>query len=788
MSNPMRRVLFVAYHFPPIGGAGVQRSLKFVRYLPECGYHATVITGPGRQSDAWTPIDNTLAAELPEDVAVYRLPKPEPRPPSARRSRAERWLKLRSEWSRWWVDGVVETGKRKGQDVSLVFATMSPFQSGFAAARLARELGRPWVADLRDPWVLDETAIYPSRAHRLLELRRMRALLASAAAIVLNTPEAAALVRTRFPELCDRRVTTIPNGFDAADFEGSVPDRTDDSFQIVHAGYLHTEIGRRHRRLRRALGGSEAYVNTMARSHVYLHRAIERVRSDNPSLGARLELHLAGFLSQETSAGLDSGFERPHAYLEHARSVELVRSADLLFLPLHDLPQGRRASIVPGKSYEYLASRRPVLAAVPDGDARNLFAEVPNAHVCRPTDVEAMARVIADLARRDPPRPRSQGAPDELLQRYERHELTRRLASVFDDVLGAGAEARSLWPEETLESADECPVCDGDNRVELHAELGDHASPTPGKWALYRCSDCGSAYLDPRPNPESIGRAYSEYYTHAEPSLQEAPPARGQLKRALRNGYLNSRFGYSLHPSSPLGSAAMRVFALRRAQAGQWIRHLPRPPGGASLLDVGCGNGAFLIQMKGTGWSLRGIDPDPEAVARVREAGIPADEGFLTDRSFPANNFDAITLSHVVEHAHQPVELLRECHRILRPGGVLWVATPNIASPGHKLFGRHWRGLDPPRHLVLFTPGSLKEALESVGFELLAQPPACTGSWCFRASAAASQRLDPTSDFPPLSRHLRWRAHLADLRTVLHPDSGEEIVLLARKPSQTLSR
>lgn len=347
-----------------------------------------------------------------------------------------------------------------------------------------------------------------------------------------------------------------------------------------------------------------------------------------------------------------------------------------------------------------------------------------------------------------------------------------------------GKSQPSRWPEGTLESVSECPVCGTADRDELHGELEDQASlAAPGRWTLYGCSGCGSAYLDPRPTPESIGRAYySDYYTHGEAFRQAEPDSRGtQVKRALRNGYLNGHFGYSFRPASRLGLLYMRLLPQRRAREDQSIRHLRRRPGVPSLLDVGCGNGAFLVQMKGTGWSVRGIDPDPEAVARARAAGVPADEGLLTESSYREDVFDAITLSHVVEHAHEPVDLLRNCHRILRPGGVLWLATPNLASRGHARFGRHWRGLDPPRHLVLFTPKSLQRALERTGFELLAQPPACAAGWSFQASAAVAEKL-ATIDPPPPSRRLRWSARLADLRTLLRPDLGEEIVLLARRP------
>ena len=126
--------------------------------------------------------------------------------------------------------------------------------------RIARAIDRPWVADLGDPWALDEMMIYPSGLHRRLELRLMRRLLGTASAIVMSTPEAERRIRAAFPELEDKIVLTIPNGFDATEFLGEPPARTDGAFRIVHTGYLHTELGQLQRRaalLWRVRGGGE---------------------------------------------------------------------------------------------------------------------------------------------------------------------------------------------------------------------------------------------------------------------------------------------------------------------------------------------------------------------------------------------------------------------------------------------------------------------------------------------------------------------------------------------------
>jgi glycosyltransferase involved in cell wall biosynthesis len=345
---------------------------------------------------------------------------------------------MRDPFFTWWVEGAVEAAS--AEDVDLVYASMSPFESGEAAARLARRLGKQWVADLRDPWALDEMLEYPTWLHRRLAVRRMRSVLSTASAIVMNTDEAVAIVRG-FPELSEKPVVAVPNGFDPEDFAQPEPRRRDGAFRIVHTGYLHTDLARGGTLAglaKRALGGRVPGVNVLARSHVYLLQAVDRICDSDPSLARTLEIHLAGALSTGDLELARSRVVTVHGYLPHAASVALLRSADLLFLPMHDLPAGRRARIVPGKTYEYLASRRPILAAVPDGDARDLLARSSTAFLCRPTDVECMTRVIADELERvrnggPPPQP-----DERLMAGYERRNLTGRLAHVFDEVLRAG--------------------------------------------------------------------------------------------------------------------------------------------------------------------------------------------------------------------------------------------------------------------------------------------------------------------------------------------------------------
>jgi glycosyltransferase involved in cell wall biosynthesis len=430
-----RRVLFVAYHFPPIGGGGVQRTLKFAQHLPDLGYEPVVLTGPGSTSPM--PLDETLADELPTDLEVHRVPGPEPAKAGGWRGRAERWLRLETQWNRWWRSGVLERG-RTVREIEVVLATMSPFQSAGPAGRLARDLGVPWVADLRDPWALDEMQVYETGLHRHLDLRRMELDLASASAVVMNTPEAAAAARARFRHLDAARVHAVPNGYDAADFEDVVEPPDDGVFRIVHAGHLHTGLGRDHRRsagLRRALGGGLGNVDILPRSHVYLLEAVDRVLEETPALRGRVEVELAGALTAEDRAHATSTAVRPLGYLPHRETVRLLRRADLLFLPMHDVSPPYRTRIVPGKTYEYLASRRPILAAVPPGDARDLLEASHNALICGPSDVAAMTRLIRGEALRMLSEGRRPDRPAVGIERFERRALAHRLAELLDNVV-----------------------------------------------------------------------------------------------------------------------------------------------------------------------------------------------------------------------------------------------------------------------------------------------------------------------------------------------------------------
>lgn len=338
---------------------------------------------------------------------------------------------------------------------------------------------------------------------------------------------------------------------------------------------------------------------------------------------------------------------------------------------------------------------------------------------------------------------------------------------------GANAEKPQVreWASDALEHIGECPVCASPRRRVLYDDLGDRLFGAPGLWRLWRCTACGAAYLDPRPVPHAIGRAYPDsYYTH-EDSAEALAGAAAMVRTPLAGRILAACVGVlPLLPRSTRNDASLA--ATRRTQDGN-TASTPR------LLDVGCGGGALLARMRSQGWEVEGIDIDRGALEVARAAGLPVRHATLTDLATerPLRQFDVVTLDHVLEHLYDPVGSLRAARLLLRPGGVLWLATPNLAALGHRSFGRSWMPLDPPRHLVLFSPGALQLALRSAGFaQPVAQRAARTACWVFPASEAIVNGADPlTARSRGTGRRLK--ALLADLSATRRPELAEELVI-----------
>lgn len=342
------------------------------------------------------------------------------------------------------------------------------------------------------------------------------------------------------------------------------------------------------------------------------------------------------------------------------------------------------------------------------------------------------------------------------------------------------------WPNEGKQWLGRCILCGSVERTLLHDGLEDRTTgAAPGRWTLHRCARCALVYLDPRPAVDWIGRAYAGYYTHADD--EHAPPWRWPgWRSAFRRAWLNARHGHRFSRAFPLGDRimALRPRSCRRLDIA--IRHLPPAESpDARLLDIGCGSGAFLDIAGECGYRAQGLELDPDAVAAGRRHGRDIRQGSVPGSGLPASTFDHVTLSHVLEHFHEPRAALAEIRDLLRPGGRLWLTQPNPDSDGHRRFGRDWRGLEPPRHMALYPSATLARLLTDIGYERVgALPTELAARFYYRQSMAIAQGIDPYGPADPDN----WRqgekwADMADSAALADPSRAESLTLVAFRPA-----
>lgn len=278
------------------------------------------------------------------------------------------------------------------------------------------------------------------------------------------------------------------------------------------------------------------------------------------------------------------------------------------------------------------------------------------------------------------------------------------------------------WPEDGIESIDCCPVCGCGNNEILYRDLIDiFFGCAPGKWSMCLCAECGASFLNPRPTKETIHLAYKNYYTHDVRNADKLRPSGfiKKVKALVKNCYLKLLY------RSPAESFMRRVFlqfffntnSLARRELDRWVRNLPVPERGNSrLLDIGCGNGYFMKIAERAGWDPLGIDFDKKALVAAKAVSAEVICCNVYSLPFGSDSIDYITINHVIEHLHEPLAALVEIRRVLKQKGSLWIATPNINSAAHYSSGNLWRGLEPPRHLIIYTFKALESILMQAGF------------------------------------------------------------------------
>ena len=273
------------------------------------------------------------------------------------------------------------------------------------------------------------------------------------------------------------------------------------------------------------------------------------------------------------------------------------------------------------------------------------------------------------------------------------------------------------WAKTELESVNSCPYCSSTQSILVHKNVEDWSfNVAPGKWDYYKCINCDSLYLNPRPNRDSIGDAYEDYYTH---DAKGNTSFINSLRTLIKNDWLSYLIQKPILPRLGIPSFLIKfaVLVLRKTKLPFWIDQLKINNTG-KFLDMGSGSGNAVWLAEQLGWEAIGIDFDPLAVeaSRMRDLTVLlGDDKILSNYH---NYFDYVLCSHVLEHVHNPIEFIQAIGAAVKPNGILVLTLPNATSKIRDYFGDDWRGLEAPRHLSIPSQRYLITILTNQGFEV----------------------------------------------------------------------
>jgi len=436
----MKRVLIISYYWPPTGGSGVQRWVKFARYLPLEGWQPVIYTPENPEQLA---VDASLAAEVPAETEIIKTRIIEPyelykkvlrrsghskeavevNPVNAQNKsllqKAAMWVRgnlFRPDPRCLWIRPSVRFLKKYLEEhpVDLIVSTGPPQSMHMIGLKLARETGLPWIADFRDPWTkifyFKHLTMTPAteRWHKKMEKR----VLDEASAVVAVSP----LVQQEFQAMTDTKVELITNGFDECDFQADecteaygCPDK---DFVITHTGLFAAD------------GNPTVLWDVLA----------EKCRTDADFAG-KLKIRLIGKTDDQILKALkDRGLEdaiTDMGYQSHSVAVEQQREASVLILPLRKEPEYK--AVLPGKLFEYLASRRPVLGiGQPDGAMSMILEEAGTGIVLDWDDKEGLTGYIDQCWKRHLEGKLTTEGAD--ISRFTRRNTARQMAELFSRI------------------------------------------------------------------------------------------------------------------------------------------------------------------------------------------------------------------------------------------------------------------------------------------------------------------------------------------------------------------
>jgi glycosyltransferase involved in cell wall biosynthesis len=417
----MKRLLVISYYFPPMGMSGVQRTLKFVKYLPEFGWKSEVLTVQPRGSYGY---DSSLLDEIPS-AHIHRTFSLDPlylspsghRPTVAvRKGILEKVNGLivpdnKLGWIPFAITRGIALAKAKGIDA--IYSTAPPYSSHLAAVILKNTLRKPLISDFRDAWVDYTWTRHPTRAHYQADHYLESLVLRKSDAIIAVNPGIINSLKKLHPDIPARKLYLIPHGYDHQDFSHKVQ-TSSNKFRITHIG---------------------TFINN--RTPRPLLEALKILGSTRPQLLEKIQITFVGTYSL-TDVAMVKGSGLANminftGYLSHQKSIDFLINSDLLWMVMG--PE-ETANVTPGKLFEYIGSRKPILASIPtDGAAANLLAETSSGIAIPPNDFSALATQLAFHINAWQSKMNIYRGDKIKIEQYDRQNITGKLSRLLNDLI-----------------------------------------------------------------------------------------------------------------------------------------------------------------------------------------------------------------------------------------------------------------------------------------------------------------------------------------------------------------
>jgi len=382
----VKRGLLVSYYFPPVGGGGVQRWLKLLKYISGFGWEFTVITNNQTHS---SPEDKTLLQEIPQNVKIIRTQSSGT--VETFKSKTP-FLKNSGYWQRWasaffhitdsrsyWNDTSRTFLKEEiaNSKYDVIIFTLPPYSLAILASELVKEVKCPVILDMRDPWTINPYKIYPTPLHRFLDERREVKSISKLSFLISAYESTFHNYRKRIPNFDSKKILVLPNGYDESDFKEI---KSAESFHgsTYNLGFL---------------GSVYSHLNT---PHA-IFEAIEKLKQE------KIDVHfhhigtsVYDLLKLAKKYGIEESIHT-WGYTDHKRSLQILQNMDAVCLILDDR-WPRSEYTIGGKFYEYLRLKKPIFALVPEeGEAARIIKNTNSGIVLSARDNDQIVLKLRSL-------------------------------------------------------------------------------------------------------------------------------------------------------------------------------------------------------------------------------------------------------------------------------------------------------------------------------------------------------------------------------------------------------